>query len=107
DGAMAPKNLHKGGVPASGRFQLKPWSDAPGNVEFGPLKSAVPAWTWAECRNGILTVAAQDQGPFAGLDLRRRNYHGLDYPLFHMDIRENSAARVAAYERAAQDQAVH
>ena len=25
------------------------------------------------------------------------NYHGLDYPLFAMDIRENAEARVAAF----------
>jgi hypothetical protein len=26
-----------------------------------------------------------------------KNYHGLDYPLFHMDISENARARAAAY----------
>jgi hypothetical protein len=97
DGGDAPKTLHKGGVPVSGRFQFKPWSDAPGDVVFGPLKAPVGRWTWAACRKGILTVAAQDTGPFAGLDIGRRNYHGLDYPLFHMDIRDNASARVAAY----------
>lgn len=105
DGGMAPKSLHQGGVPPTGRFQFRPWSDAPGTVAFGPLKSAVRTWTWAECRHGILTVAAQDEGPFAGLDLGRRNYHGLDYPLFHMDIRENAPVRVAAYTHAVQARA--
>jgi hypothetical protein len=35
------------------------------------------------------------------MDLGGHNYHGLDYPLFAMDIRENAIARVAAYQAAA------
>jgi len=30
--------------------------------------------------------------PFGG-----GNYHGLDYPVFHMDVRENAKLRVATY----------
>jgi hypothetical protein len=34
-------------------------------------------------------------------DMGGKNYHGLDYPLFHMDIRENARVRAAAYLQAA------
>jgi hypothetical protein len=53
--------------------------------------------TWAECRNGLLYVADLAGTPFGRLSLGNKNYHGLDYPLFHMDIRLNAEARVAAY----------
>lgn len=98
DGERAEAALHKGGVPVSGKFSIKIWGDdAPQGVEFKPLKAPVKAWTWAECRQGLLTVADQSGGPFDGLDMGGKNYHGLDYPLFHMDIRENAWARAAAY----------
>jgi hypothetical protein len=102
DGVRAEKELHQGGVPVSGPFSLKMWGDdAPQGVVFKPLAAPVRQWTWAECRAGILTVADQSSGPFAGYDFGAKNYHGLDYPLFHMDIRENARARVAAYLKAA------
>jgi hypothetical protein len=94
----APADLHKGGVPPSGRFSMKMWGDdAPQGVAFEPLKAPVKALTWAECRRGLLFVADQTGGPLDGLDVGGKNYHGLDYPLFHMDVRENARARSAAY----------
>jgi hypothetical protein len=104
DGGRAAAALHQGGVPPSGKFQAKLWfNEVPASgVQFLPLKAPVKSWTWAECRAGFLTVADQDQGPFAHMDLGGRNYHGLDYPLFAMDIRENAIARVAAYKAAGQ-----
>jgi hypothetical protein len=103
DGANAPASLHKGGVPPTGKFQFLSWfSERPASgVAFPPLAAPVPAVTWAECRGGLLTVADLDSGPFSHMDLGGRNYHGLDYPLFAMDIRDNAIARVAAYEAAA------
>jgi hypothetical protein len=56
-----------------------------------------PWGLWAECRNGILYVADQTNGPFGRYSFLNKNYHGADYPLFHMDIRVNAEARVAAY----------
>lgn len=98
DGGRAEASLHKGGVPISGQFSVQVWgNDAAQGVTFSPLKAPVKGWTWAECRRGLLTVADQKGGPFDGLDLGGKNYHGLDYPLFHMDIRENAKVRVAAY----------
>jgi hypothetical protein len=98
DGGRAAAAKHKGGVPITGRFSLRLWGDdAAQGVSFPPLKAPVAAWTWAECKRGLLTVADQSGGPFDGVDLGAKNYHGLDYPLFHMDIRENARRRAAAY----------
>lgn len=72
-------------------------ADVAKGTEFKPLGAPVKNWTWAECRNGLLYVADQAGGPFGELSLGNKNYHGLDYPLFQMDIRENVQVRVAAY----------
>ena len=98
DGERAPASLHKGGAPITGKFSVKVWgNDAAQGVEFKPLKAPVKAWTWAACNQGLLYVAGQTGGPFDGVDMGGKNYHGLDYPLFHMDIRENARVRAAAY----------
>lgn len=102
DGARAPASLHKGGVPTSGRFSLKLWGDdSAQGVTFEPLKAPIGKHTWAECRDGLLVVADETGSPFGAADFGGKNYHGLDYPLFHMDIRENARVRVAAYLQAA------
>jgi len=98
DGGMAVASLHKGAVPMSGRFQIKFWgNDGAHGVQFPPLQAPVRAWTTAECRNGFLFVKDQSGSQFSKVDVGGKNYHGLDYPLFGMDIRENAIARVHAY----------
>jgi hypothetical protein len=98
DGAMAPRSLAKGAVPASGDFQMSFWSrDVATGVKFEPLGAPVRNAEWAECRDGRLFVSDMTGTPFAKLNVGGKNYHGADYPLFAMDIRENAQARVAAY----------
>lgn len=98
DGGKAEAALHQGGVPASGKFSAKIWGDdAPQGVKFDPLEAPLPKATWAECKDGILYVADQSASVFSKLIMPGKNYHGLDYPLFHMDIRNNADARVKSY----------
>jgi hypothetical protein len=106
DGGYAPASLHKGGVPPSGKFSGKFWGDdGPQSVVFEPLKAPVPNGTWAACRHGQLMVADQENTPFREFDmLGTGNYHGADYPLFHMDIRENAQTRIAAYMQSKHEQ---
>ena len=97
DGALVPASLNKGAEPASGRPQIKFWgNDAAHGMIFPPLKAPLKQWTSAECRNGFLFARDQSGSEFAELAFGN-NYHGLDYALFAMDIRENAKARVAAY----------
>jgi len=97
DGPMAPAGLNLGAEPISGRFQIKFWgSDAPSGMKFPPLKAPLKKWTSAECRAGFLFAQDQSKGPFAPAAFGH-NYHGLDYALWAMNIRENANARVAAY----------
>jgi hypothetical protein len=100
DGGMAAKSMSKGAVPTSGKFTFEFFGDKPKGTVFGPLGAPLPGWTWAECRNGFLTVADQSGSDFGKMDMGGKNYHGLDYPLFAMDIRENAKARVDAYMHA-------
>jgi DUF3089 family protein len=99
DGPMAPASLHKGAVPQAGKYGLKFWGkDIAMGVKFGPLKTPIRKWTSAECRGGFLYIPDEKGKPFSKSDvIGRKNYHGLDYPMFAMDIRENAVARVAAY----------
>lgn len=100
DGAMAAKSENKGAEPVTGKFALNfLGSEAAAGTKFGPLAAPLKSWTWAECRGGLLYVADQSGGPFANMDLGGKNYHGLDYPLFAIDIRENAKARVRAWLR--------
>jgi hypothetical protein len=101
DGGRAPAESHQGGVAPSGKFSGKLWGDdAPQGVVFEPLGAPMPKLTWAECKEGILRVADQSENPIGKLAIFG-NYHGLDYPLFHMDIRKNVDQRVAAHMRRA------
>ncbi len=95
DGGMAPADLNSGAVPISGRFQIKFWgTDEAHGMQFPPIKAPLKAWTSAECRAGFLFAQDQSGTQFGQLS---KNYHGLDYALFSMNIRENAKARVAAY----------
>ena len=97
DGGMAGKSLNAGAEPIEGDFTLNfLGGDAPKGTVFGPLAAPLPHWTWAECRDGVLTVADQSGGPFKRMDMGGKNYHGMDYALFAMNLRENAKARVAA-----------
>ena len=65
---------------------------------FGPLGRPIPEHTWAQCRGGLLYVEAQLDNEFSAYSMgEERNYHGLDYALFYMDVRENAQRRVEAY----------
>jgi DUF3089 family protein len=98
DGARVGPEGHMGGVVGTGRFAIKMFGgDTPDDIAFGPLQEPIAEHTWAECRDSILFVADQSETDFGSLALPNKNYHGLDYPLFHMDIRENASARTSAY----------
>ncbi|MFX3657717.1 MAG: DUF3089 domain-containing protein [bacterium] len=100
EGASAPAAEHHGGVPPSGRFQIEfLGDDAATGVTFPPLGAPLPNLVSARCGDGVLYVTHQEDGPFRALTglAGGTNYHGLDYPLFHMDIRNNVAARISSY----------
>ena len=66
-------------------------------MKFESLGAALPKVTGAECRGGLLYVADLADTVFKPIIIPGKNYHGLDYPLFHMDIRKNVSDRVKVY----------
>jgi len=99
DGERAGRELHVGGVPAVGTFYTDlTGDDVAERADIPPLSEPIGKLVDAQCKNGILFVSDQSETPFAmpgRIDPHR--YHGLDYPLFHMDIRKNVALRVRTY----------
>jgi len=53
----------------------------------------------AQCKDGVLFITDQSDTIFGeqGGSFGGGNYHGLDYPVFHMDIRENAKLRVQTF----------
>jgi hypothetical protein len=90
---------HLGAAPTSGRFDLSPFgADTSTQVAFGPLGQPAVALTGADCRDGLLLVNDMSEKAIdKDLTVAGGNYHGLDYPLFHMNLRKNAIERVAAY----------
>ena len=68
--------------------------DVPAGEVFESLEKPKPAHTYATCVNGKLLIEDQVD---ASDGMGKGNYHGLDYRLFHMNIRENVKTRVEAY----------
>ena len=101
-GGRVEADAHRGAVPISGTFQLPMLGDdGPSGMMFPALEAPIPQAVAAECRAGVLYVTDQTGSALeAQASLGDGNYHGLDYPLFHMDIRENAQLRVEAYLQA-------
>jgi len=95
DDQKAAKELNKGAVPFTGVYNSSVMGDdvATGEV-FESLSKPDPEYTHATCVNGKLLVANQADASDA---MGKGNYHGLDYILFHMNIRDNVKQRVQAY----------
>ena len=100
NGGLATTQQHQGAVPASGQFQveLSGSLEATG-VTFEPLAAPMPQMLQAQCKNGVLYISDQTDTVFGGQggSFGGGNYHGLDYPVFHMDIRENAKLRAQTF----------
>tara|TARA_B100000614_G_scaffold260747_1_gene288460 strand:- start:2042 stop:2554 length:513 start_codon:yes stop_codon:yes gene_type:complete len=100
NGGLTEKSSHLGAVVASGVFQVElSGSDVATGVAFDPLGSPIKNMLRAQCKDGALYISDQTGTPFGeqGGSFGGGNYHGLDYPVFHMDIRENAKERVQEY----------
>ena len=95
DGGRAEKELHKGYLGQSGSFTVNlRGADKAAGINFQPLGKPKVAHTCATCRNGRLLV---DRRSEMTMEMGEGNYHGLDFQLFHVDIRENVSLRTRAY----------
>ena len=95
DGGRAEKELHKGYIPQSGSYNVTLRApDKAKNTEFNPLGKPKVGHTCATCKDGRLLIEKQ---PEMTMEMGEGNYHGLDYQMFHVDIRENVSLRVREY----------
>lgn len=100
NGGLADKSQHGGGVEGSGSMKISLLGDdVATGIVFGKLREPVPNALQAQCKDGILFVTDQSDTALGGSAARLPggSYHLLDYPLFHMDIRENVNLKVAEY----------
>ena len=99
DGERAGREQHAGGVPPVGIFHKDlVGDDIAEQVDIAPLSEPVRNLVEAQCRNGILFVSDQSETAFfMPYRLSPYRYHGLDYPLFHMDIRDNAELRARVF----------
>ena len=98
DGSLSNLSDAKGAVYVSGKFALDlTGDDGPKGEIFGPLESPLKQYVQAQCKNGILFASDQAGTRFQAFGGSLGNYHGLDYALFYMDIRENAKLKVQTY----------
>ncbi len=99
DGERVPATRHPGALYVSpGGSLLNSLLNTAAGVELESLPPLLRGWTWAECRDGLLRVADQEQGAFAEAAAGAAgDYHLLDYNLFYQAIRSNAVARARSY----------
>ena len=81
---------------------MAPASDNLGSISFSAGESLEQAVTGAQCLNSQLIVEEIKSDNFTLMPFGPGNYHMYDYSFFHMNIRANAKARVAAYLAAQQ-----
>lgn len=99
NGALAESMQHRGAVPTAGVFNVALGAqDIHQGIDFSRLGEPRTALLAAQCKSGVLFVSDQSDNEFGiSAGFSGGNYHLMDYPLFHLDIRHNVEARVAAY----------
>ena len=98
EGSLSNLTDSKGAVYISGNFAIDfIGDDEPRGETFGPLEAPIKQYVQAQCKNGILFASDQSGTRFQGFGGSSGNYHGLDFALFYMDIRENAILKVKTY----------
>ncbi|GAB5451364.1 MAG: DUF3089 domain-containing protein [Halioglobus sp.] len=90
---------HSGALNIPARYGLRNmYFNEPSGEAITGLPAVLPQWTWAQCRDGILYVEPQRDGPFANeRDGDKRDYHTRDYALFYQPVRDNAVMRSRAF----------
>ena len=95
DGPHAGRENHVGAVSSSGEYHAEfSGDDAARGVEFNALGKPLQNYVEAECHGGRLFITDQSDNAFGEKGAMGDTYHGLDYPMFYMDVRENAILRV-------------
>ena len=97
---MAAAELNEGAVVPEGTYNTAfgKGDDEPTAQKFESLDTPLVGHTWAQCKDGSLFVNNQDGTGFEEMGSGNLgSYHGLDYALFYMNIRNNAILRSNRY----------
>ncbi len=100
DEEKATADLNVGAVYPEGTYNVTfgREEDVPKNEKFEQLAEPVPELTGAQCRDGSLFASTGGDDRFSAMgEAMTNSYHGLDYALFYMNIRENAQLRSRTY----------
>ena len=100
DEEIAGAELNVGAVIPEGTYNLTFGrnEDAPQSEKFERLAEPVPGLTGAQCRDGSLFASTGGDERFNAMgEAMTNSYHGLDYALFYMNIRENAQLRARTF----------
>ena len=98
EGSLSELQDAKGAVPVSGEFVLEfSGDDGPTDQIFTPLEAPLKKYVQAQCKDGALFASDQTGTRFQTFSGSGGNYHGLDYALFYVDIRENAKLKVLTH----------
>ena len=97
---MATAGLNEGAVVPEGIYNtgFGRGDDVSTEQVFADLGKPLKEQTWAQCKDGSLYVRSQDGTEFEAMGSGNLgSYHGLDYALFYMNIRNNTRLRSSRY----------
>lgn len=96
---LASRDLHLGSAPISGSYSMKFYgADKAPKIHFNPPTAITTEFTHAQCKEGMLYVADLANTEYAKLgSMSDKSYHGIDLPLFHLNIRQNVQLRIENY----------
>jgi hypothetical protein len=97
---MAASELNEGAVVPEGTYNTAFGSadDLPTQQVFEALEAPQEGQTWAQCGDGSLFARNQQGTGFEAMGSDEMGtYHGLDYALFYMNIRNNAQLRAARF----------
>lgn len=99
NGARVEADEHPGALYVSrGGSRLNTLFNRPAGVRLDSLPALLPGFTWAECRDGLLRVAAQENTVFREVATDgAQDYHMIDFNLFYQSVRANAGVRAHSF----------
>jgi hypothetical protein len=100
DEKVASAELNLGSMPVSGTYSFRLDDKLINKGTYKEKQNPMSNYTGAQCRDGYLYVDDQTGTKYAELgEMPSHNLHGINFPLFHMNIRHNVQVRIGEYFR--------
>lgn len=90
--------MNFGSMPVSGTYSFRLDDKFRNKETYKEKQQPMLNYTRAQCRDGYLYVDDQTGTKYAELgEIPSHNLHGINFPLFHMNIRKNVQTRINEY----------